>query len=277
MIMHRLTRNEQTSPTRKASYHELAGAAPRRFFFYRANNEIPGAPIVVSVHGIARNAAAHTYRLIDEAERYGLSIIAPLFEKEHYGQYQQLVDAKTDIRADLALLDMLGAAARLSKADAGRVLLFGFSGGAQFSHRFVLAHPSRVASAVHVSAGWYTFPDEAKRYPYGLRGGRAQLRLDLAASLKAPQHVIVGERDLERDSALRQTSRLDARQGKTRVERAHRWVEAMSKVSAGGGAVPSLQFMPSVAHSFVDAVETGCLPRRVFDHFAKDANLAVIK
>jgi pimeloyl-ACP methyl ester carboxylesterase len=265
---------------RKAAYHELAGPVCRRFFFYRATNEVPGAPLLVSVHGIARNAAAHVYKLIDEAERLGLSIVAPLFEKNLYGQYQQLVDTGSGARADLALIDVLDACARLSAANVERVLLFGFSGGAQFAHRFTLAHPGRVASAVLVSAGWYTFPDAALAYPFGLgnEGKTAPPGLDLERALRVPQHVMVGGLDVERDKSLRQSEWLDGEQGATRLERARRWVEAMSSaaVRLPGAVAPTFEVLPGVAHSFVDAVETAFLPRRVCDRFAADAGLAII-
>ncbi|ANP45703.1 hypothetical protein ATE48_07115 [Candidatus Viadribacter manganicus] len=266
---------DETLPSGKVGYYEIPGPAPRRFFFYRARNEVAGAPLVVSVHGIARNAAAHTYRLIDEAERYGLSILAPLFEKELYGQYQQLADERTGARADLALFDMLHAVGRLSRADTHKILLFGFSGGAQFSHRFVFAHPDRVRSAVHVSAGWYSFPNEERRYPRGLNPKRTPLQFDLKSALKVPQHVLVGGQDLERDHSLRQSAGLDRSQGLTRVERARRWVDAMAAV-AGENAAPSFELMAGVAHSFAEAVEISSLPRRVFDRFANDVDLSLI-
>lgn len=270
-----LTNGEIALLKGKVTYHEIPGPVARRFFLYRASTERRGAPLVVSVHGIARNAAAHTYRLIEEAERYGLTILAPLFEKELYGQYQQLLDEGTGVRADLALLDMLQAARRLSQADTDRILLFGFSGGAQFSHRFVFAHPTLVGSAVHVSAGWYTFPDQETRYPRGLRLGSPSVKFDMGQAFGVPQHVMVGEQDLERDSSLRQSARLDELQGRTRVERARRWVAAMGMASPKG-EVPSLQLLPGVAHSFADAVEIGALPSRMFERFVKDVSLASV-
>lgn len=266
-------------PARKVTYHEAPGLITRQFFFYRSNNEVPGAPLLVSVHGIARNAAAHVYKLIDDAERYGLSIVAPLFEKNRYGQYQQLVDSRTGARADLALIDILDICGRLSAASVERVLMFGFSGGAQFSHRFTFAYPRRVASAILVSAGWYTFPDEALAYPFGLRSDAVPglPAWNLPEALRVPQHVMVGELDVERDSSLRQSDWLDHEQGITRLERARRWVDAMGCVGGrnNGGRAPSFSILPGVAHSFSEAVEAAFLPRLVCDRFAADANLAV--
>jgi len=275
MMAAQLIKQEDILLSGKVAYYEIPGPVVRRFFFYRAKNEAPGAPLVVSVHGIARNAAAHTYRLIDEAERNGLSVLAPLFEKDSYGQYQQLLDDPSGARADLALLDMIQAAGRLSRAATERILLFGFSGGGQFSHRFVFAHPKRVLSAVHVSAGWYTFPNESERYPRGLKAGRRAIDFDVSNALGVRQHVMVGEQDIERDSSLRQNNWLDESQGRTRVERARRWVAAMA-AAAPGGEGPSYGLLPGVAHSFPEAVEISSLPRRVFDRFTQDMKTALV-
>ncbi len=265
-----------TAPTRKIAFYEAPGPVLREFFLYRPNLECAGAPLVVSVHGIARNAPAHVYRLIEEADRYGLTVAAPLFAKEKYGQYQQLQDPKSGVRSDLALLDIIAAASRLSQASAQKILLFGFSGGAQFAHRFVLTHPQRVSSAVLVAAGWYTFPDQAQSYPFGLDLSEAELNIDfdLRGALEVPQHVMVGELDVERDNSLRQSRRLDRVQGHTRLERAYRWVEAMGEFQqAGNGVAPTFLTLPDVGHNFTAAVERACLPRHVFDRFARDAGL----
>lgn len=263
---------------KKLSFHETPGPPLRQFFLYRPETEIPGAPIVVSVHGIARNAAAHTYRLMEQAERYGVAVLSPLFEKQDYGQYQQLEDAKTGVRSDLALLDMIAAAERLSSADGARILLFGFSGGAQFAHRFAMAHPDRVLSAVLAAAGWYTLPDPESRYPYGLDAEAvgSALRFNLAAIAQVQFHVMVGQLDVERDSSLRRSKRLDRTQGRTRVERASTWVTAMSQLpfAEHGRAPPELLMLPKVGHSFVESVERADLAARVFERFAADAGLA---
>lgn len=271
---------QRRTPNRKLAYHETAGSSPRQFFLYRPATELAGAPLIVSVHGIARNAAAHAFRLVEEAERYGLSVVAPLFDKAQYGQYQQLEDARTGMRSDLALLDILDAARRLSSADHGRILLFGYSGGAQFAHRFVMAHPGRVASAVLVGAGWYTFPDLEAAYPYGLDTRRAgfAVRLDTEGFARVPQHVIVGDLDVRRDSSLRRSKRLDRTQGRTRLERAQRWVRAMQAFAPGEQADvnPTYDTLSGVGHSFVDSVEMARLPKHIFARFRVDAGLSPV-
>ncbi len=266
------------SAARKLAYYEIPGARVREFFLYRPSTESPGAPLVISVHGIARNAAAHAYRLMEEAERYGLVVVAPLFSKERYGQYQQLFDPKLGARSDLALLDIMDAAERLTSADASKVLLFGYSGGAQFAHRFAMANPNRVVSAVLAAAGWYTFPIASVPYPYGLETGSSELTFDAESILRVRYHVMVGELDTERDGSLRQSKRLDRMQGSTRVERALNWTAAMNGLAneVQQDACVSLLALPSVGHSFVESVEKAALPQLVFERFAADSGLSPI-
>jgi poly(3-hydroxybutyrate) depolymerase len=270
---------QEATASRKLTYHEIPGDRPREFFLYRPARERAGAPLVVSVHGIARNAAAHAYRLMEEAERYGVVVAAPLFSKARYGQYQQLLDAKSGARSDFALLDIMDAAQRLSSADASKILLFGYSGGAQFAHRFAMAHPARVTSAVLAAAGWYTFPLLGARYPYGLDAGGATLSFDPHGFLQVKYHVMVGDLDTERDNSLRQSKRLDRAQGHTRVERARNWVQVMQGLARElqVDASVSLLTLPSVGHSFVESVEKAALPRLVFERFATDCRMSPIQ
>lgn len=270
---------QEATATRKLSYHEIPGPRPREFFLYRPSTERAGAPLAVSVHGIARNAAAHAYRLMEEAERYGIVVVAPLFSKERYGQYQQLLDPKLPARADLALLDIMDAAVGLTSADASKVLLFGYSGGAQFAHRFAMAHPGRVTSAVLAAAGWYTFPIASAPYPYGLDTMGSELSFDPYAMLRVRYHVMVGELDTDRDSSLRQSKRLDRAQGHTRVDRARNWAGAMKGFAKEVqlDAAVSLFTLPSVGHNFVDSVEKAALPRLVFERFATDSGISPMR
>ena len=40
--------------------------------------------------------------------------------------------------------------------DTRRINLFGFSGGAQFAHRYAMAHPGSVNALVLTAPGWFT-------------------------------------------------------------------------------------------------------------------------
>jgi pimeloyl-ACP methyl ester carboxylesterase len=261
--------------TNNVSFLELEGAQKRRCFLFQPASARRGAPLVVSVHGIARNAGAHVYRLMDEADRLGVCVLAPLFEKPLYGQYQQLFDARTGVRSDLALIDMVAEVSRLTGADGMRLLLLGYSGGAQFAHRFAMAYPERVTSAVLAAAGWYTFPDPAAAYPLGLdtAGVPSPLSFDPDAFLRTPMHVLVGDLDIARDASLRRSDLIDSAQGRTRVARAQAWVAAMN-AAAVSRRLPlpaDFRLLRAVGHSFSDAVDRSDLARLAFEHFACDA------
>jgi hypothetical protein len=48
--------------------------------------------------------------------------------------------------------------------------MYGHSAGAQFVHRYLQFYDSpKVKKAVAANAGWYTFPNEAINYPYGIK------------------------------------------------------------------------------------------------------------
>jgi pimeloyl-ACP methyl ester carboxylesterase len=131
-----------------------------------------------------------------------------------------------------AILDEVGAQ---TGASTDKIYLFGCSGGAQFTHRYTMAHPQRVARAVVASAGWFTFPDSGIAYPYGIgqRGSPSRgLRFDPEEFLRVPIAVFVGDRD-STSASMRHNEMVDAKQGMTRFDRARTWVEAMRAAAIG--------------------------------------------
>lgn len=245
-------------------FRSLPGEPQRDYFLLVPATARPGARVLVLVHGISENALVHVLRFAGLARRHGFVLVAPLFLKRVYGRYQQLVDPKQGVRADLALLDILAAVGRDVGAAVDRVSIFGFSGGAQFAHRFTFAHPERVDVCACASAGWYTLPDPALRYPEGLERAPAAGHEPLPDAIRRiPFHVLVGDRDTARDSSLRTSDRLDAMQGRHRLQRARRWFAAMQ----AWGASPASTFtlLPGVGHCFVTAVERGGLDERVVE------------
>lgn len=212
----------------------------------------PGAEPLVLVHGISRNAPELVLRFAELAIRAGVPLIAPLFQRESFGQYQQVLDQRAGQRSDLALLDILDDAARRFGLATGRIALFGFSGGAQFAHRFALLHAHRVRVCVPASAGWYTLPDPALAWPLGLAQSPASVHPDAGC---VPFHLIVGQRERGDDEALRHSPELDALQGSNRRARARAWHRALRK--AGWSLESSLTVLPRTRHNFSCAHRNG--------------------
>lgn len=176
--------------------------------------------VLVAVHGVTRQRAQMFELCSSLAEQSGLLLVAPHFSTETYPDYQRLGREGRGARADLALIGLLD---QLACNTGGLpVMLMGFSGGAQFAHRFALAHPQRLAGVALLSSGWYTMPDPAIAYPYGLHLGPALtgIRFNLRSFLRLPLLTAVGAKDTQRDASVRSGTRIDRGQGITRLDRA---------------------------------------------------------
>src|SRR5262245_16501317 len=238
----------------------------QEYFLYVPDSATAGAPALVSVHGISRNAHEQAVVFSNLCDQRGTVLVVPVFTAEQHKDYQRLGRRRRGDRVDLLLDRFLSEAASLCGADVAQVYMFGFSAGAQFVHRYLMAHPHRVARAVVAASGWYTFPDPARRYPYGIRVGRSLPGVDFNPErfLRVPVEVLVGAADIG-TSHLRRAALLDKQQGTTRVERARRWVGAMRDAAVAHGLTPcvSLSEVPDIDHSFTAFTVHGQLVDRV--------------
>lgn len=258
-------------PSGRSIFRSHPGTPAREYFTYLPHNANAASPVVVLVHGIARNAAEHILRFQTQADRVGAILVAPLFIKEAYGQYQQVIDQRTGARADEALFDILDAVAAATGASVERFYLFGFSGGAQFAHRFMMLHPERTAAIAIAAAGWYTFPNAELPYPYGIGSCPIPSRpFDPGRFVSVPRHVLVGEQDLSRDESFRTSRKLDRVQGTTRRARAQSWFEAMNQATrsiCGEAGRSKMTLLTGIGHSFTEAAQQEDLTKIVFRDF----------
>jgi pimeloyl-ACP methyl ester carboxylesterase len=219
------------------------------------------------VHGVSRNAVEHLESFAEIAGG-ACAIVAPVFDEDRYPHYQKLGIGHDEPRADLALDTALAALSERTGLCTSRMDIFGFSGGAQFAHRYAMLHPNRIRSLNLAAAGYYTFLDEETAWPRGLR--RAPVRAQVIATrrffLRLPIRVYVGARDTTRDQVLRQGERIDAQQGLTRVDRARAWTGHLAALQAEAGFPQAeLLVLPRCGHDFGASrrPDAGDLPRRV--------------
>ncbi len=245
--------------------HRCAGPGRLRYLLAlpRARSAGP-LPLVVSVHGYARQPLAHWQAFAERLTARGTALLLPWFTERDFRQYQQLVRPRRPDRpqrADLALIEAVDDATRWHGVRFGRWVLFGHSGGAQFAHRFAMAHPERVAALGLSAAGWYTMPSADWPYPYGLAGAdeRLQRQVDLAAFLRLPMRVWVGRRDRDAHLHLRQEPLVHEIQGAHRLQRARRWVRALRAAAAAHGvsADIALHELAGAGHDFAHCVQAG--------------------
>lgn len=237
----------------------LPGTPDLQYFAYRPRQLRQGRPPLVYVHGYSRRAEAHARALLPLCDALGCPLLAPLFTLHQHPRYQRLGRGNDGLRAD-RLLD--ACLENMFGDDAGPIHLTGFSGGAQFAHRYTMAHPGRVARLIIIAAGWYTLPDKTLRYPLGLHTRRALRGLNLNPErfLRVPTTVIVGDQDTGRQN-LRSSPELDVQQGTTRVERARNWVAHM-RIAARSHRLPSqVRYLeiPDIDHDFDAFIDRGRL------------------
>ncbi|MEM7683471.1 MAG: hypothetical protein AAF293_01510 [Pseudomonadota bacterium] len=227
-------------------------------------------PPLVAIHGLHRGAKVQAAALAPYAEAFGQTVIAPLFAQEDWPRYQQVVRGG---RADLALLSLLSDLAMAGISGTKRFELSGYSGGAQFAHRFAMLYPHRVSRLTVIAAGWYTFPDDMP-FPYGLAAPKARsagwhLRdlHDLRAFLNLPIRVLVGARDDQVDKNTRSGTKIDAQQGRTRRERAARWVAATRDAAHRCGIEPDITLteLDGCGHDFRTCLAHPDAQRQLFE------------
>ena len=220
---------------------------------------------LLAVHGLNREAERMAQLLCPRADATGRTIVLPVFDRQAWPRFQR---AACGQRSDWALLALL----RILR-DEGWITeeapdLSGFSGGAQFAHRFAWLYPSEVARLCLVAPGWWTFPDASGAYPYGIRLDGAtdavatfRLRASLVRFLDREIEVCVGALDVEQDRNLRQGAELMAQQGSNRLERAKAWTIAARQAAESCGLTPRIGFsvMENCSHSFADCVANGSL------------------
>ena len=247
----------------------LGDATRQEYFLYVPQRGGANAPVFITVHGISRNAREHAERFASFAERYGVVLIAPDFSQDSFPDYQRLGRKDKGERADLALDRIVAEVGRLTGAQTGKLFLFGYSGGAQFVHRYTLAHPERVAKVVLGASGWYTFPDPSVKYPKGIAQTKrlSDVTFDPASFLAIPTCVLVGERDVRQDVALNKSPKIAQQQGSTRLERGEHWIAAMTRAAEAQGLKTSYTFhtLPRSRHSFTQNMKRGRMGEMVFD------------
>ncbi|MDX1593389.1 MAG: hypothetical protein R3298_04015 [Gammaproteobacteria bacterium] len=263
-----------TTPTDHAALRgrilRLHGDAPHELIFhaYLPRAAYATDRLLVCVHGIGRQARAQAEAFSGLAETLGLVVLAPLFDQDAYARFQRPGLESGTPRSDEALDAAIAQLARASGlVDEPQRLLFGYSGGGQFAHRYAALHPERVAAVVIGAAGWYTLPEAGRRYPYGLGHREGLGDLDIEAYLRIPMAVVVGERDRQRDAALNTSPRRDREQGRTRVDRGRHFVASMRLAARARGLETPYRFvlLPRIGHSFEKAVRRGKLISRVTD------------
>ncbi len=246
------------------------------YYLYIPATTCKTSSIFVTIHGINRMAREQIEAFIPFADRYGIAIVAPLFTKKRFPDYQRLGINGKGRRADLTLETILDEISLLTGINTEETYMFGYSGGGQFVHRYAITRPARVKRMVIAASGWYTFPDMDKKYPYGIAktAKMKEISMEPNSFLTIPVCVIVGEKDKLRDRLLRKEKNIDQQQGQNRIERGIAWVKAMQKCCHSYDLRTQYKFhlLKDSNHSFLNCINNGDMGAIVFDFLLGDTH-----
>ncbi|MGV3478625.1 MAG: hypothetical protein ACO1O3_01655 [Sphingobium sp.] len=234
--------------------------------FDRADHK--ATTILVSVHGTGRMQSLYRDMFAEFAEYHNCIVLAPLFPANVFQDgemsgYKYI--AERDIRYDLVMLGMIEEVAARYGVSGDKVLMFGFSGGGHFTHRFTILHPGRVRAASIGAPGAVTLIDFERSWWVGVRDCAELfgIRIDPHEYRDLPVHFVVGASDEETweitfspGDRRYMDGANDA--GRTRGER----ILSLADSFAAHGARTRLDIVPDAAHDVTVVVRKA---REFFD------------
>ncbi len=111
--------------------------------------------------------------------------------------------------------------------------IFGHSAGGQFVHRMIMLMPdSRIETAIAANAGFYTFPDENIRFPYGLKNTNMKIKPDLVKAFRKKLVILLGELDNDASLGIFRKTDQAMEQGAHRLERGTNFYNATTALTS---------------------------------------------
>lgn len=157
-------------------------------------------PLAVIIHGTERDMHGYREAFVDFAEANSVIVLVPLFPASvvrpgDINSYKMIRSG--GMRYDLLMLDMIEEMRERYRIEGDKVLMYGFSGGGQFTHRFLYMYPEKIRAASIGGPGTVTLLDPERDFWVGVRNyedmfGKA---LDIEAMRKIPIHMIIGGDD----------------------------------------------------------------------------------
>lgn len=236
------------------------------FFLYVPASVISkpkGSRVLISVHGYGSRKSdrksldgvqkiTEIWSHIAQEKRW--IVLAPHFNQKIFNNNYQRLNFFGK-RADIHLNNLLDLTDDLLPGVAAeKNMLFGFSGGGQFVHRYLAFHPQRVECAVAGAPGWYLWPDSTLPYPLGtaFHDFPKGLRPNMREFCKSKLCIIIGEKDSEQGSFRKSFGGydLDHIQGSGRSARAKNWVDIMQRFASkqGYSSIITIKIVRQAAH-----------------------------
>ncbi len=159
-------------------------------------------PLAVIVHGTERGMLAYRDAFADFAEANGVIVLCPLFPANicfpgDLSSYKML--RAGDLHYDAVMLDMIEEMRERYRIAGDKVMMYGFSGGGHFTHRFLYLHPERLLAASIGAPGVVTLLDFDHDFWVGVRDFEKVFgkKVDLDAIRRVAVQMVIGGADLE--------------------------------------------------------------------------------
>jgi pimeloyl-ACP methyl ester carboxylesterase len=260
-----LAQNDDSPAARRRKMYErgatpvFACRADARFGYclyvpHTFDDDPAGHALVVVMHGSGRTMEAYRDRFAAFGKYRRCVILAPLFPVGPLGDgnpHGFKVLQESDVRYDSVLLSMVDEAGALLGTRFGRFLLFGYSGGGHFAHRFFYLHPERLHAVSIGAPGSVTLLDDSRDWWVGTRDLRERFGrdIDLAALRAVRVQLVVGAADIEEweinyaSNSVQHVPGINDT-GRTRIER----IAALAANLVQHGIPCRHDIVPNVAH-----------------------------
>ncbi len=205
-----------------------------KVYTYKPTKYNENSKILFVMHGNRRNPDVYRNQWAKLAEKYNALLICPGFSNKYFpldqdynmghmfamNKHDSLLSKNPkNIWSYSYIEPIFDYVKKMEGNKNSKYLLYGHSAGAQFVHRFLMFVPNaRIERAVSANAGWYTFPDFNKIFPYGLKNTSATLQ-SIKKIFAKNLTILLGTADTIRTGkALRRTSEA-MEQGAYRLQR----------------------------------------------------------
>jgi poly(3-hydroxybutyrate) depolymerase len=227
-----------------------------------------GGPLLVSLHGLSRNADGYRDYTAPLADRLGMLVISPRLDRERFPTWRYQTGGMVRGENRVAAADMTIEPMEswtgpfiLKIVEAVRALegrpelpyyLIGHSAGGQALSRLAAFVPNSARRIVIANPSTHVWPTRTELFPFGFGGLPATLSDDAALRryLAQPVTLLLGAADVNRDRNLNITEGAD-RQGSNRHERGMNLFRAARKMAADAGWEFNWRLVevPGIGHS----------------------------
>lgn len=158
--------------------------------------------LIVLVHGTERSPSSYRHAFSSMAEDTDSIILAPLFpcntfSDDDFDNYKMILC--NGVRYDEILLSMVAEVTTKYRLKNDKFLMFGFSGGGHFTHRFFYLHPQRLQAISIGAPGMVTLLDNGYDFWVGTKNWSSVFgqEINYEALKQVKIQMLVGELDTE--------------------------------------------------------------------------------